>query len=100
MKQTRASRKPPQPDRKRTTELIPTVKIGAGDVSNPFDDQGGAFVVLINDQGQHSLWPAAAEIPAGWSIACEQNGRQACLEYIGRIWTDMRPRTGADIRRA
>jgi MbtH protein len=68
-------------------------------VSNPFDDQGGTFVVLINDQGQHSLWPAAAEIPAGWSIAYEQNGRQACIEYIGKNWTDMRPGTGADIQR-
>jgi MbtH protein len=69
-------------------------------VSNPFDDQGGAFVVLINDQGQHSLWPAAAEIPAGWAIACEQTGRQACIEYIGKNWTDMRPRTAADIQTA
>jgi MbtH protein len=69
-------------------------------VSNPFDDRGAAFVVLINDQGQYSLWPAAAEIPAGWSIACQQNGRQACIEYIDRNWTDMRPRAGADIRRA
>jgi MbtH protein len=68
-------------------------------VSNPFDEQGGAFVVLINDHGQHSLWPAAAEIPAGWSIACERNARQACIEYIGKNWTDMRPRTGVDIQR-
>jgi MbtH protein len=69
-------------------------------VSNPFDEQDGAFVVLINDQGQHSLWPAAADIPAGWSIACEQNGRQACIEYISKHWTNMRPGTGADIQRA
>jgi MbtH protein len=69
-------------------------------VNNPFDDQGGVFVVLISDQGQHSLWPAATQIPAGWSIVCEPNRRQACIEYIGKNWTDMRPRTGADIQRA
>ena len=69
-------------------------------MSNPFDDQGGAFVVLINDQGQYSLWPAAAEIPAGWSVACEQNGRQACIEYINGNWTDMHPRIGVTIQRA
>jgi MbtH protein len=63
-------------------------------LSNPFDEQGGVFVVLTNDHGQHSLWPAAADIPTGWSIACE-----ACVEYIGKNWTDMRPRTGADIQR-
>jgi MbtH protein len=69
-------------------------------MSNPFDDQGAAFVVLVNHQGQHSLWPATAEIPAGWSVTCEQNGRQACIEYIDKNWTDMRPRAGADIQRA
>ena len=67
-------------------------------MSNPFDDQAGAFVVLINGQGQHSLWPAPADVPTGWSITCQQNGRQACLDYINKNWTDMRPRTGADIR--
>ena len=67
-------------------------------MSSPFDDQAGAFVVLINDQGQHSLWPAPTDAPAGWSIAYRQNGRQACLDYINKNWTDMRPRTGADIR--
>jgi MbtH protein len=67
---------------------------------NPFDDQGGVFAVLINDQGQYSLWPAATEIPAGWYVACEQGGRDACIEYIGKNWTDMRPRTGADIQLA
>jgi MbtH protein len=73
---------------------------GAPEVSNPFDDQGGAFVVLINEQGQHSLWPASTEVPAGWSIAYQQNGRQACIEYVNNNWTDMRPRAGANIRQA
>jgi MbtH protein len=67
---------------------------------NPFDDQSGMFVVLINDQGQYSLWPAAAEIPAGWSIACEQDGRDACIEYVAKNWTDMRPRTAGDVQLA
>jgi MbtH protein len=61
-------------------------------VSNPFDDQDGAFLVLINDQGQYSLWPAAIEIPAGWRIACQQSSRQASIEYVNANWTDMRPR--------
>jgi MbtH protein len=74
-------------------------KSGARDVSNPFDDQDGALLVLINDQGQHSLWPAAVDIPAGWSVAFQRNRRQACIEYINENWTDMRPRTGTDIRR-
>jgi MbtH protein len=99
LKHAWASRKPSLPDRKRTIELILQSRPGARDVSNPFDNQGGAFVVLINDQGQHSLWPAAAGIPVGWSIACEQTSRQACIEYIDKNWTDMRPRTGVNIQR-
>ena len=69
-------------------------------MSNPFDDQDSAFVVLTNEQGQHSLWPAAAEVPPGWSIAYRQNGRHACIEYINNNWTDMRPRGGPIIRQA
>lgn len=34
--------------------------------TNPFDDDTCSFFVLINDEEQHSLWPAFADIPAGW----------------------------------
>ncbi len=34
--------------------------------TNPFDDENGQFHVLVNDEDQHSLWPAFAEVPAGW----------------------------------
>jgi MbtH protein len=68
-------------------------------VSNPFDDEDSVPLVLINDQGQHSLWPAAVEIPAGWSVAFQGNHRQACMEYINENWTDMRPKAGTVIRR-
>jgi MbtH protein len=67
-------------------------------MTNPFEVQGGIFVALINDEGQYSLWPATAEIPIGWAIACERTSRNACLEYIGKNWTDMRPRTVAAIQ--
>jgi len=33
--------------------------------ANPFDDDDGTFFVLVNDEGQHSLWPTFAGIPAG-----------------------------------
>ncbi|MDT5206197.1 MAG: MbtH protein, partial [Mycobacterium sp.] len=28
--------------------------------TNPFDDDNGTFVVLVNDEDQHSLWPTFA----------------------------------------
>ncbi len=60
---------------------------------NLFDDPDGTFVVLVNDEEQHSLWPATIEVPPGWSVAHEPDTRQACLDYIEVTWTDLRPRS-------
>ncbi|MEU2912234.1 MbtH family protein [Streptomyces massasporeus] len=60
-------------------------------MSNPFDDPDGTFLVLVNEEGQHSLWPAFAEVPAGWNVALTETDRQSCLDYVEENWTDMRP---------
>ncbi|MEU2901218.1 MbtH family protein [Streptomyces sp. NPDC001273] len=60
-------------------------------MSNPFENPDGTFLVLVNDEGQHSLWPSFAEVPAGWTVALGQNDRQTCLAYVEEHWTDMRP---------
>nr|WSW43262.1 MbtH family protein [Streptomyces sp. NBC_01001] len=65
-------------------------------MTNPFDDPEATYLVLVNDEGQYSLWPAFAEVPAGWAIAHEQDSRQACLDYIETNWTDMRPKSLVD----
>jgi len=62
-------------------------------VTNPFEDENGAYLVLVNDEGQHSLWPAFAEVPGGWTVAHQEDTRQACLEYVERNWTDLRPKS-------
>jgi MbtH protein len=62
-------------------------------VANPFEDEDGTYLVLVNDEGQHSLWPAFAEVPAGWTVAHPEDNRQACLDYVERNWTDLRPRS-------
>jgi MbtH protein len=62
-------------------------------MTNPFEDVDGSFVALINDEGQYSLWPTAVEEPPGWIVAYSGPSRQACLDYIERQWTDMRPRS-------
>ncbi|MFE0106750.1 MbtH family protein [Streptomyces sp. NPDC059009] len=59
--------------------------------TNPFEDNGAVYYVLINDEGQYSLWPAFAEVPAGWTTLHGAAPRQECLDYIGEHWTDMRP---------
>jgi len=60
-------------------------------MSNPFDDPDGTFHVLVNDEHQHSLWPAFAEVPAGWTVVLRDATREAALAYVEENWTDMRP---------
>ncbi|WP_151769945.1 MbtH family protein [Streptomyces abyssomicinicus] len=65
-------------------------------MTNPFDDQDGTFLVLVNDENQHSLWPEFADVPAGWTVTHGPDTHAACLEHVERAWTDMRPRSLAD----
>lgn len=60
-------------------------------MSNPFDDPDGTFHVLVNDENQHSLWPAFAEVPAGWTVVLRDATREAALAHVEENWTDMRP---------
>jgi MbtH protein len=49
------------------------------------------FQVVVNHEGQYSLWPADREPPAGWSNAGKVGTREECLAYVEEFWTDMRP---------
>jgi MbtH protein len=59
--------------------------------TNPFEDEDAQYLVLINEEGQHSLWPVFADVPDGWEVIFGEDGRQACLDFIEKNWTDMRP---------
>jgi MbtH protein len=61
--------------------------------TNPFDDEEGRFYAVVNDEEQYSLWPAFAEVPAGWRVVFGEAARVECLEYVDENWTDMRPRS-------
>ncbi|GGQ06045.1 MULTISPECIES: MbtH family protein [Streptomyces] len=60
-------------------------------MTNPFEDDEATYFVLVNQENQHSLWPASIEAPAGWTATHGPAGRQDCLEHIEKTWTDMRP---------
>jgi MbtH protein len=60
-------------------------------MSNPFDDPDARYLVVVNQESQFALWPTFAEVPAGWTIALPAAGRQECLDYIEKHWTDLRP---------
>lgn len=49
------------------------------------------YKVLINHEGQYSIWPDDREHPLGWRDGGKSGSRQECLDYIDQVWTDMRP---------
>ena len=62
-------------------------------MSNPFESDDLEYVVLVNEEGQHSLWPAFREAPMGWEMIGPRGKRQQCLDWIEAVWTDLRPRS-------
>ena len=54
-------------------------------------DDARPYEVVRNDEGQYSIWTAGRLPPAGWSAVGQGGARAACLAYIERVWTDMRP---------
>ena len=65
-------------------------------MTNPFEDPEGSYYVVVNDEGQHSLWPSFVDVPAGWTVVFGVDNRQACLDYVEQNWTDMRPKSLID----
>jgi MbtH protein len=65
-------------------------------MENPFDNPDGRFLVLVNEEGQHSLWPSFAEVPSGWQQVYGESDRQSCLDYVETHWPDLRPRSVAE----
>ena len=52
-----------------------------------------SFKVVVNDQGQHALWPDSPSLPlpTGWLASGPAATRDDCLSYVEQVWTDMRP---------
>jgi MbtH protein len=51
------------------------------------------FHVVVNHEGQFSIWPTFKSVPNGWSIVGEPASRDHCLKIIDKVWTDMRPKS-------
>jgi MbtH protein len=49
------------------------------------------YRVVVNDEEQYSIWPVGRDIPAGWREMSKTGSKEDCLNYIGTVWTDMRP---------
>lgn len=49
------------------------------------------FAVLINSEGQYSIWQAEKPIPEGWTQVGSAGSKEYCLSYIEKRWLDMKP---------
>jgi uncharacterized protein YbdZ (MbtH family) len=50
-------------------------------------------LVVRNDEEQYSIWPSDLDVPAGWQQDGPTGSEDVCLAYVGRVWTDLRPRS-------
>jgi MbtH protein len=55
------------------------------------DDHPANYKVVVNHEGQYSIWPVDREVPRGWDEAGKAGPREECLSFIEETWTDMRP---------
>ena len=62
-------------------------------MSNSIESDGGEHQVLVNAEGQYSIWPAFREVPRGWTAVGPRGGREDCLAWVEGQWTDMRPKS-------
>lgn len=49
------------------------------------------YAVVINHEEQYSIWPVGRDIPLGWKEVGKSGPKEECLDYIEKVWTDMRP---------
>lgn len=62
-----------------------------------FDREDETFIVLVNHEGQYSIWPHWKKVPGGWVAQTDEQGvqikgdKKTVSEYVEKHWTDMRP---------
>lgn len=49
------------------------------------------YEVVVNDEEQHSIWPAHRTPPEGWRGLGVRGSREDCLAHIDKVWTDITP---------
>lgn len=54
-------------------------------------ENGVSYQVVVNDEGQYSIWPLDRPLPLGWYAGEVSGSKETCLAHIGEVWTDMRP---------
>jgi MbtH protein len=60
-------------------------------MNNDDREEDTKYKVVVNDEGQYSIWVADRPNALGWRDAARSGTRTECLAYIKEVWTDMRP---------
>ena len=55
------------------------------------DEDTIIYKVVVNHEEQYSIWPAGRENPPSWNDVGKDGSKIECLNYIEKVWTDMRP---------
>jgi len=54
-------------------------------------DDHPEYKVVINHEGQYSIWPSHRENPGGWSDTGKVGPKADCLSFIATVWVDLTP---------
>lgn len=69
-------------------------------MSSTDQDDDRDYVVVVNDEEQYSIRLADRPVPNGWRTVGKPGKKATCLEHIGKVWTDMRPKSLRDAQPA
>ncbi|WP_282082591.1 MbtH family protein [Streptomyces tendae] len=58
---------------------------------SPFENEDDVYVVLLNAEGQHSMWPENIGVPQGWNVVFGPAARTACLAHVEEHWNVLAP---------
>lgn len=56
-------------------------------------DRASVYKVVVNQEGQFSIWPKGSENPGGWRDEGTSGNKEECLSHIAGAWKDMRPQS-------
>jgi MbtH protein len=60
-------------------------------MANEDAEDSRVYLAVVNHEKQYSIWLADRALPLGWSEAGKRGSKRECLDFIGEVWTDMRP---------
>jgi MbtH protein len=65
-------------------------------VLSPFDDRGDepSHLLLANEAGDRCVWPAFAEVPAGWRTVLPASPHRTCLAALRQPAPSLHPSQG------